>query len=87
MAQDYFRQELPEVSFVKPGASFLLWLDFRNTGFNHEEMGERLLRRGKIGLNDGLDFGPEGRGFRRMNIGCPRSILEDGLDRIRRAVR
>lgn len=84
-ALDYLRQELPDVQVCRPEGSFLLWLDFNPTGISHEECGERLLKRGKIGLNDGLTFGEEGRGFRRMNIGCPRSVLEDGLRRIRAA--
>lgn len=85
LALDYFRRELPDVQVCRPEGSFLLWLDFNPTGISHDECGERLLKRGKIGLNDGLTFGEEGRGFRRMNIGCPRSVLEDGLKRIRAA--
>lgn len=84
-ALDYFRRELPDIRVAKPEGSFLLWLDFRNTGFSHEECGRRLLEIGKIGLNDGKEFGQEGEGFRRMNIGCPRSILEEGLKRIKKA--
>lgn len=84
-ALDYFRRELPDVQVCRPEGSFLLWLDFNPTGISHEDCGERLLKRGKIGLNDGLTFGEEGRGFRRMNIGCPRSVLEDGLRRIKSA--
>lgn len=86
-ALDYFRQRIPGVRVHRPEGSFLLWLDFRPTGLSHEVCGERLLRRGKIGLNDGLTFGEEGRGFRRMNIGCPRRVLEDGLERIERALK
>lgn len=86
LALEYFRNELPEVNVCRPEGSFLLWLDFRNLGFSHEEWGDRLLKKGKIGLNDGLNFGIEGEGFRRMNIGCPRLTLEDGLERIKRAL-
>lgn len=53
---------------------------------SHEACGERLVKIGKVGLNDGLEFGEEGRGFRRMNIGCPRCVLEDGLERIKELV-
>lgn len=84
---DYLQRELPEVQVCRPEGSFLLWLDFNATGLSHDECGERLLHRGKIALNDGLAFGEEGRGFRRMNVGCPRSVLEDGLERIRRAIK
>lgn len=85
-ALEYIRRELPDVRVCRPEGSFLLWLDFRGTGLSHEECGSRLLKKGKIGLNDGLTFGEEGRGFRRMNIGCPRSVLEEGLHRIKRAL-
>lgn len=85
-ALDYFRQELPDLRVCRPEGSFLLWLDFSGTGLSHEECGKRLLEKGKIGLNDGLCFGEDGRGFRRMNIGCPRSILEEGLQRIKAAL-
>ena len=84
-ALDYFERELPQIKVLKPEGSFLLWLDFRGTGLSHEACGERLVKIGKVGLNDGLEFGEEGRGFRRMNIGCPRCVLEDGLERIKRA--
>lgn len=86
-ALDYFHRELPQIRVAKPEGSFLLWLDFRNTGLSHEECGRRLLETGRIGLNDGIGFGEEGRGFRRMNIGCPRVVLEEGLKRIKRAFR
>ena len=84
-ALDYFERELPQIKVLKPEGSFLLWLDFRGTGLSHEACGERWVKIGKVGLNDGLEFGEEGRGFRRMNIGCPRCVLEDGLERIKRA--
>lgn len=86
-ALEYFHSRLPQIRVFKPEGSFLLWLDFRPTGLSHEACGQRLLCEGKIGLNDGLTFGEEGRGFRRMNIGCPRSVLEDGLERIERALK
>jgi cystathionine beta-lyase len=85
VALDYFKQELPEVHVNCPEGSFLLWLDFNGMGYSHEECGERLLKLGKIALNDGLTFGQEGYGFRRMNIGCPQSVLLDGLERIKKS--
>lgn len=84
-AADFLERELPSVHMLKPEGSFLLWLDFRDTGLTHEEVGEKLAREAKVGLNDGKAFGKEGIGFRRMNIGCPRSILEIGLMRIKNA--
>ena len=84
-AADYIQRELPYLKMIKPEGSFLLWLDFRGTGLTHEEVGDVLVRKAKVALNDGIPFGKEGYGFRRMNIGCPRSILQEGLERIKRA--
>lgn len=81
----YLEKELPAVRMCKPEGSFLLWLDFRGLGLSHEEVGRLLTDKAKVGLNDGLAFGKEGEGFRRMNIGCPRAVLEEGLNRIVRA--
>lgn len=81
-AYNRLQQELPEVSFIKPESSFLLWLDFNGTGLTHQEIVDRLVNRAKVALNSGLNFGEEGRGFFRMNIGAPRSIVEEGLNRI-----
>jgi cystathionine beta-lyase len=44
------------------------------------------LKRAKVALNEGHTFGPGGEGFMRMNIGCPRATLQEGLERIERAV-
>lgn len=84
-ASTYLKKELPAVHMCLPEGSFLLWLDFREMGLSHEEVGQVLISRAKVGLNDGALFGKEGIGFRRMNIGCPKRILEEGLSRIVRA--
>lgn len=84
-ADEYIRTEMPFVRMIKPEGSFLLWLDFRPTGLAHEEVGRLLVGKARVGLNDGKAFGEEGVGFRRMNIGCPLSVLQEGLQRIKAA--
>lgn len=83
-AYDFLKREVPGVTFLKPQSSFLLWLDFRKTGYTHEEVRNRLLNISKLGLNDGLAFGSEGEGFFRMNIGTNKARVEDGLSRLKR---
>ncbi len=83
-AYDFLKTEVPGVTFIKPQSSFLLWLDFRGTGLPHKEVADRLLNAAKIGLNDGLTFGPDGEGFFRMNIGTPLSVVRDGMERLRK---
>lgn len=80
----FLQRELPRVKMIPPEGSFLLWLDFRDTGLTHEQVREKLLKEAKIGLNSGTDFGEEGRGFFRMNIGCPLATVKEGLERIKK---
>lgn len=82
-AYDFLRREIPQISFRRPQSSFLLWMDFRNTGLTHTEVRERLLNVCKLGLNDGLAFGPEGERFFRMNIGTPLANVQEGLNRLK----
>lgn len=81
-ALDFTKQELPGLKFIKPEGSFLLWLNFRETGLPHKEIKDILINKAKVGLNDGLTFGPEGEYHFRMNIGTPLSIVKEGFERI-----
>ena len=85
-AVKYINQNIKGVKTYKPDGTYLLWLDFNETGKSPEELEDLLLNKGKVMLNNGTMFGPGGEGFFRLNIGCPRSVLEDGLKRIKKAV-
>lgn len=86
-AIDYIEKNIPKVKVAKPEGTFLLWLDFTQLGLNQDELMKLMLDEGKVWLNDGSTFGKEGEGFLRLNIGCPRSILEEGLKRVKEAVK
>lgn len=81
----YLQKEIPEIVPMVPEASFLIWLDFSKTGLSHEQIKERLVYDAKLALNDGLAFGPEGDCFMRMNVGCPRSVVIEAMDRLKKA--
>ena len=68
---------------IRPEASFLLWLDFRAWDIPHKELVDKLIHEAKVGLNSGLDYGPDGEGFMRMNIGTPRANVLEALERIK----
>lgn len=68
-------------------ATYLAWLDYRDTGLSETEVQQRLTEIGGIGLYNGSLFGDEGRGFLRMNIACPAETLELGLDGLRKSFR
>lgn len=86
-AGEWFGNNLPEVSFRKPEGTYLLWLDCRKTGLDAGESARRLKERGKIALNPGEMFGTGGEGFHRMNVACPRRLVEEGCRRIAAAFR
>lgn len=81
-AVDFVEKNIPDVKIMRPEASFLLWMDFRAWNLPQKELVRRLVFDAKIGLNNGLDYGQEGEGFMRMNIGTNRATVLEGLRRI-----
>jgi cysteine-S-conjugate beta-lyase len=80
---DHFISEhLPRIKVMKPEATFLVWLDFREYGMNDKKLSSFLVEKAKLGLNNGARFGTGGDGFQRINIGCPRSVLKEALERM-----
>jgi len=84
--EDYLKSYIPQVGMIRPEATYLVWLDFRELGLNKEELKKFILKKAKLGLNDGPVFGPGGEGFQRMNVACPRSIVVEAMERLKRAV-
>lgn len=83
---NYLRRNIPQVKALPPQASFLIWLDCRGLGMGQKELIYFLKRKAGLYLNDGTMFGPEGEGFVRLNVGCPRSVLVKALGQLRDAV-
>jgi cystathionine beta-lyase len=81
-AEKFLQENCPEVTFMRPQASFLLWMDFRKWNLPQKDLERKLIYDAKIGLNNGTDFGPEGAGFMRMNIGTNRATVLEGMRRI-----
>jgi cysteine-S-conjugate beta-lyase len=80
--ESFVVENLPKIKVIKPEATFLVWLDFREYGWSDKEITRFLVEKAKVGLNNGARFGSGGDGFQRINIGCPRSVLKEGLERI-----
>lgn len=83
---EYTENKIPQIEVIKPQGTYLIWIDCRKLGLNDQELKNFMLKDAKVGLNDGFIFGEEGSGFVRMNIACPRPILEEALQRIENAV-
>lgn len=85
IATNFIEKELPTLSVMEPDGTYLLWLDCRKLGLSDEELKEQLIKKGKLALEPGPKYGPGGEGFVRMNIGCTRETLMDGLERLKKA--
>ncbi|HEX4994162.1 MAG TPA: MalY/PatB family protein [Methylomirabilota bacterium] len=83
---EYVRRHLPGVTMTPPEGTYLGWLDCRGAGAAAADPFTFFLERAKVAFNDGALFGRGGQGFVRLNFGSPRSILTEGLERMRRAL-
>ena len=83
---DYCATHIPSVKPLRPQASFLVWLDCRALKLDHEQLVDLFVNKARLALNDGEMFGTEGKGFMRMNVASPRSVLEKAMEQLREAV-
>ncbi len=82
----FLRARIPRVAVFPLEGTYLAWLDFRKLGLPDQDLKKFLIHKAKVWLDDGTKFGGGGEGFQRMNIGCPRKLLEEGLERIANAI-
>lgn len=75
-------QQLPKIHRTEVEGTFLQWLDFNEYGLSEEALDRILRESGQLMLSDGLFFGEEGRGCRRLNIGCPTAKVEEAMNRL-----
>lgn len=80
----FIRENLPQISFHKPQGTYLLWLDFRRLGLTEEEREDLVVKKAGLWLDSGYIFGAAGEGFERINPACPSSVLQVGLDRLKK---
>ena len=74
------------LSVTPTGALYLAWIDFRKLRMTTAELHDFLLRRARLWLDPGSKFGVEGEGFMRINLACPRSVVDEALARLARAL-
>ncbi len=75
---------IPGMKLIEPEGTYLFWIDCRQTGLSDDELMERIVKKAKVGLESGLEFGEAGRGFVRLNAAAPRSVLNTALDQLER---
>ncbi|UOO37299.1 pyridoxal phosphate-dependent aminotransferase [Oscillospiraceae bacterium CM] len=87
---DYLRhflhQKLPQLRLVEPEGTYLCWLDCRALGLDDTALEKLIVHQAKLWLDGGTMFGRGGSGFQRINIACPRAVLQQALEQLRAAV-
>ena len=84
--KQYVEKQLPGVNMVEHEGTYLVWLDFRGTGLSVEELDDKIINQAKLWLDSGKIFGSCGEGFQRINVACPRKVLEEAMERIKNVV-
>ncbi|MBQ9969589.1 MAG: pyridoxal phosphate-dependent aminotransferase, partial [Oscillospiraceae bacterium] len=82
---EFCETQLPKVKTFVPDGTYLMWLDFSEYGLTQEELMDKLKNEAKVGMNSGATYGDEGVGFARLNIGCPKFLLEKAMNQIKAA--
>lgn len=83
----YLEKHIPQIKALPPEASFLMWLDCRGLGMSQKQLMYTFKAKAKLFPNDGTMFGPEGNGFVRLNVGCPRSTVVEAMRRLSEALK
>ena len=84
--KSFLENELPQISLVEPEGTYLLWLDFHDLGLTDSQLDDFIVKQARLWLDKGTMFGPEGEGFQRINIACPRETLKRALNQLKQAI-
>lgn len=84
--RNFLEEHLPQIKLVEPEGTYLVWLDFQEMKLTEEELEDLIVNKAKLWLDKGTMFGIEGKGFQRINIACPRALLERAFLQLEKAI-
>lgn len=82
----FIEKEIPQLKVVNSQATYLVWIDCRKLNMTDEELSKFIGEKARLGVDDGPIFGTGGSGFIRVNLACPRVLVEESMDRLKLAV-
>ncbi len=82
----FVEEELPGVKMTEHEGTYLVWLDFKGLGLTTEELEDFIINKAGLWLDSGKIFGDSGKGFQRINVACPRSVLAEALNKIKKSI-
>jgi cystathionine beta-lyase len=85
--REFFQKYLSPLKLIEPQGTYLLWFDGRDLGLAPGELNKFIIHKARLWLDDGAIFGAGGEGFQRINMACPRSTLQNALERLALALK
>ena len=85
--REFLREKIPQIRLVEPEGTYLVWLDCRGLGLSDEELEDLITNKARLWLSAGSKFDPECGQYERVNIACPKSILEQAMNQLEIAVK
>ena len=82
----FIQEKMPEVKFFRPQGTYLGWFDFRSLEQDPKQLETLMRKKANVLLDEGYIFGKGGEGFERINFACPRSTLDEAMNRIYKAI-
>ncbi|WP_311327669.1 PatB family C-S lyase [Capnocytophaga sputigena] len=83
----YIEKYIPQLKVIVPQASYLVFIDFSALQLSQKEIVALCTDKAHLALNDGAIYGEEGKGYMRINLACPRSVVKQALIQLKEAVR
>lgn len=84
--RDFLRRKLPQIKLIEPEGTYLVWLDCKELGLSDKQLDDLIVNKARLWLDAGTMFGAGGEGFQRINIACPKSILEQAFFQLEQAI-
>ena len=85
--REFLREKIPQIRLVEPEGTYLVWLDCRGLGLSDEDLEDLITNKARLWLSAGSKFDPECGQYERVNIACPKSILEQAMNQLEIAVK
>ena len=79
---DYLKEHMPRIKLIRPEGTYLMWLDCRELELDDETLDRFFIHDAQVAVDRGHWFGPEGSGFMRLNIACPKATVTQALEQL-----
>ncbi len=85
-AHEFVEKEIPQIKIIPAKATYLLWIDLSKVCDNATQFCDFMFEKTGLHVCAGENYGKSGKKFIRVNVACPKSVLQDGLNRLKKAI-